>query len=132
MKKLLLILFLVSSVLLVCSPLIAQDAKVTSLMSKPLSDIPGKELLIITVEYPPGASDPVHRHNAHALIYVLEGSIVMGLNGEKPITLTAGQTFYEGPNDIHTLGRNASKTMPAKFLVVLLKDKDAPVLIPVK
>ena len=133
MKKNLLILFLaVCSLFLVCSPLIAQDAKVTSLMSKPLSDIPGKELLMITVEYPPGASDPVHRHNAQALVYVLEGSIVMGVNGEKPVTLTPGQTFYEGPNDIHTVGRNASKTMPAKFLVVLLKDNDAPVLTPVK
>jgi quercetin dioxygenase-like cupin family protein len=132
MKKILLILFLVCSLLLVCSPLIAQDAKVTSLMSKPLSDIPGKELLMITVEYPPDGSDPVHRHNAQALVYVLEGSIVMGVNGEKPVTLTAGQTFYEGPNDIHTVGRNASKTMPAKLLVVLLKDKDAPVLSPVK
>ena len=130
MKKILLIL--VCSLSLVCKPLIAQDAKVTSLMSKPLSDIPGKELLMITVEYPPGGSDPVHRHNAHALVYVLEGSIVMGVNGEKPVTLTAGQTFYEGPNDIHTVGRNASETMPAKFLVVLLKDKDAPVLTPVK
>ena len=102
MKKILLKLFLVFSLSLVCSPLIAQDAKVTSLMSKPLSNIPGKELLMIMVEYPPGSSDPVHRHNAHALVYVLEGSIVMGVNGEKPVTLTAGQTFYEGPNDIHT------------------------------
>jgi quercetin dioxygenase-like cupin family protein len=132
MKKNLLILFLVCSLSLVCSPLIAQDAKVTSLMSKPLSDIPGKELLMIRVEYPPGASDPAHRHNAQALVYVLEGSIVMGVNDETPVTLTPGQTFYEGPNDIHTVGRNASKTMPAKFLVVLLKDKDAPVLMPVK
>jgi quercetin dioxygenase-like cupin family protein len=132
MKKILLILFVVVSLSLVCRPLIAQDAKVTSLMSKPLSDNPGKELLMITVEYPPGASDPVHRHNAQALVYVLEGSIVMGVNGEKPVTLTPGQTFYEGPNDIHTVGRNASQTMPAKFLVILLKDKGAPVLIPVK
>jgi len=132
MKKILLILFLVCSLSLVCNPLIAQEAKVTSLMSKPLSDILGKELLMITVEYPPGGSDPVHRHNAHAFVYVLEGSIVMGVNGEKPVTLTAGQTFYEGPNDIHTVGRNASNTMPAKFLVVLLKDKNAPVLVPVK
>jgi quercetin dioxygenase-like cupin family protein len=132
MKKILLILFLVCSLFLVCGPLIAQDAKVTSLMLKPLPDIPGKELLMITVEYPPGSHDPVHRHNAHAFIYVLEGSIVMGVNGEKPLTLTAGQTFYEGPNDIHTVGRNASKTTPAKFLVFLLKDKGSPVLIPVK
>jgi len=132
MKKILLILFLVYSLFFVCSPLIAEDAKVTSLISKPLPDIPGKELLLIAVEYPPGSSDPVHRHNAQAFVYVLEGSIVMGLNGGKPVTLTAGQTFYEGPNDIHTVGRNASKTTPAKFLVFLLKDKDAPVLIPVK
>jgi len=132
MKKILLILFLVCSLFLVCGPLIAQDAKVTSLMLKPLPDIPGKELLMITVEYPPGSHDPVHRHNAHAFIYVLEGSIVMGVNGEKPLTLTAGQTFYEGPNDIHTVGRNASKTTPAKFLVFLLKDKGSPVLIPLK
>ena len=121
MKKILLILLLVCSISVVCSPLVAQDAKVTSLMSKPLSDIPGKELLMIMVEYPPGSSDPIHRHNAQALVYVLKGSIVMGVNGEKPVTLTAGQTFYEGPNDIHTVGHNASKTMPAKFLVVLLK-----------
>jgi quercetin dioxygenase-like cupin family protein len=132
MKKILLILFLVCGLSMVCGPLIAQDAKITSLMSKPVPDSPGKELLMILVEYPPGGNDPVHRHNAQALVYVLEGSIVMAVNGEKPVTLTAGQTFYEGPNDIHTAGRNASKTKPAKFLVVLLKDKDAPVLVPVK
>ena len=126
MKKSLLISFLV------WIPLLAQDAKVASLMVKPLADFPGKEVEMITVEYPPGGYDPVHRHNAHALVYVLEGSIIMGVKGGKPVTLTAGQTFYEGPNDIHTVGRNASKTMPAKFLVVLLKDKDASVLIPVK
>ena len=132
MKKILLILFLVCSLSLMCSPLMALDAKVTSLMSKPSSDNPGKELLMIKVEYPPGSSDPVHRHNAQALVYVLEGSVVMGVNGEKPVTLTAGQTFYEGPKDIHTVGRNASKTMPAKLLVVLLKDKGSPLFIPVK
>ena len=132
MKKILLILFLVCSLFLLCTPLIAQDAKVTLLLSKPVPDNPGKELLMIAVEYPPGASDPVHRHNAQALLYVLEGTVGMGVNGEKPATLTPGQTFYEGPNDIHTVGRNASKTQPAKFLVFLLKDKDAPILIPVK
>jgi quercetin dioxygenase-like cupin family protein len=132
MKNPTLILFLVCSLFLVSSPLIAEDAKVTSLMSRPVPDNPGKELLMISVEYPPGASDPVHRHNAQALVYVLEGSVIMGVNGEKPVTLTAGQTFYEGPNDVHTVGRNASKTMPARFLVFLLKNKGAPVLIPVK
>jgi quercetin dioxygenase-like cupin family protein len=132
MKNPALILFLVCSLFLVSSPLIAEDAKVTSLMSKPVPHNPGKELLMISVEYPPGASNPVHRHNAQALLYVLEGSVIMGVNGEKSVTLTAGQTFYEGPNDVHTIGRNASKTMPAKFLVFLLKNKGAPVLIPVK
>ena len=110
--------------------LIAQEAVVTPLMTKELADMPGKEALMITVEYPPGASDAVHRHNAHAFVYVLEGSVVMQLKGAKPVTLTAGQTFYEGPSDVHVVGRNASSTKPARFVVVLLKDKGAPVLVP--
>jgi len=110
--------------------LIAQEAKVTPLLSKDLTDIAGKEGLMIAVEYPPGSSDPVHRHNAHGFIYVLEGSIVMQVRGGKEVTLTAGQTFYEGPDDVHVIGRNASKTEPAKFIVFLVKEKGAPVLIP--
>jgi quercetin dioxygenase-like cupin family protein len=110
----------------------AQQPKVTSLFSKELTDIPGKEIQVITVEYPPGGSDPVHRHNAHGAIYVLEGSIVMQVKGRKEVTLNPGQTFYEGPDDIHTVGRNASKTKPAKFLVFFLKEKGAPILTPVK
>ena len=129
MKKILLISFLLS---VVCGPLIAQDAKVTSLMSKDLPEFPGKEGLMISVEYPPGASDPIHRHNAHAFVYVLEGSIIMQVKGGEPVTLTPGQTFYEGPNDVHIVGHNASNTKPAKFIVFLVKDKGAPVLIPVK
>ncbi len=108
----------------------APEAKVAPLMTKDLADLPGKEGLMITVDYPPGAVDPIHRHNAHAFLYVLEGSIVMGVRGGKEVTLTAGQTFYEGPTDVHTVGRNASKTKPAKFVVFLVKDKGAPVLIP--
>ena len=84
---------------------------------------------MITVVYPPGASDAIHRHNAHAFVYVLEGAVVMQLKGGKEITLTPGQTFYEGPNDIHVMGRNPSTTKPAKFVVVLLKNKDAPVQV---
>lgn len=110
----------------------APEAHVTTLMTKSLADYPGKEAVMLTVEYPPGTVDPVHRHNAHAFIYVLKGTIVMGLRGGKPVTLTAGQTFYEGPNDVHTIGRNASLTKPAKFVVFFLKDKGAPVLTPVK
>jgi quercetin dioxygenase-like cupin family protein len=117
---------------LVPGVVMAQDAKVTSLLSRDLTDFPGKEGLMITVEYPPGGSDPIHRHNAHGFIYVLEGTVVMGVKGGKPVTLTAGQSFYEGPNDIHTVGHNASKTEPAKLVVFLLKEKGAPILIPVK
>ena len=126
MKGLLLLLCLVPGALL------AQEATVTSLLSKDLTDFPGKEGLMITVEYPPGWSDPVHRHNAHAFVYVLEGSVVMQLKGGKETTLTPGQTFYEGPDDVHVVGRNASSTKPAKLLVLLVKDKGAPVLVPVK
>jgi quercetin dioxygenase-like cupin family protein len=116
---------------LIASTLIAQDAKVMPLMSKDLADFPGKEGVMITVVYPPGASDPVHRHNARAFVYVLEGSVVMQLKEGKEITLTPGLTFYEGPNDIHAVGRNASSTKPAQFIVFLVKDKGAPLVVPV-
>jgi quercetin dioxygenase-like cupin family protein len=117
---------------LVTGPVMAQEAKVTPLMSKDLADIPGKEGLMITVESPPGGSDPIHRHNAHAFVYVLEGSVVMQVKGGTEITLTPGQTFYESPDDVHVVSRNASSTKPAKFLVFLVKEKGAPVLVPVK
>src|SRR5258705_9754473 len=122
--------FLFVPAFLIAGALIAQDAQVTPLMSKDLADFPGKEGLMITVVYPPGSSDPIHRHNAHAFVYVLEGSIVMQVRGGKETTLTPGQTFYEGPNDVHVIGRNASQTRPAKFVVFLVKDKGAPVLVP--
>jgi quercetin dioxygenase-like cupin family protein len=121
-------------VVLLCAAagrLAAQQAEVTPLMTKELPDIPGKEAVMLTVVYPPGGADPVHRHNAHGFIYVLEGSVVMQVKGGKPVTLTAGQTFYEGPNDIHLVGRSASSTKPAKLLVLLLKTKGAPALVPV-
>jgi uncharacterized protein YbjT (DUF2867 family)/quercetin dioxygenase-like cupin family protein len=109
-----------------------REAKVTPLFSKDLPDLPGKEGLMLLIEYPPGSSDPIHRHNAHGFIYVLEGSIVMQVRGGKEVTLTPGQTFYEGPEDVHVVGRNASETKPAKFVVVFVKDKGAPVLVPAK
>jgi quercetin dioxygenase-like cupin family protein len=99
-------------------------------MSKDLKEVPGKEGSMITVEYPPGSVDPSHRHNAHAFVYVLEGSIVMQVKGGKEVTLTPGETFYEGPDDVHLVGRNASNTEPAKLVVFLIKDKGAPVLVP--
>ena len=112
--------FLLSLAFLIAGAMFAQDAQVTPLMSKDLPEFSGKEGLMITVVYPPGASDPIHRHNAHAFVYVLEGSIVMQVKGGKEVTLTPGQVFYEGPQDIHIVGRNASTTKPAKFIVVLL------------
>ena len=117
---------------LMSSTLLAQEANVTQLLSKDLTNLPGKEGLMIAVEYPPGSSDPIHRHNAHAFVYVLEGSIVMQVRGRKEVTLTPGQTFYEGPNDVHVVGRNASQTKPAKFIVFLVKEQGAPVLVPAK
>ena len=114
------------------APHAAQDAVVKQLMTKELQHIPGKEVLMITVDYPPGSADPIHRHDAHAFVYVIEGSIVMGVKGGKEVTLKAGDTFYEGPDDVHTVGRNASKTKPAKFVVMLVKNKGAEFFIPVK
>src|SRR5499433_2297731 len=110
----------------------AEEAKVTPLMSKDLADFPGKEALMITVEHAPGGSSAIHRHNAHAFVYVLEGSVIMQVKGGEQVTLKPGQAFYEGPDDVHVVDRNASGTQPAKFLVVLIKDKGAPALVPVK
>jgi uncharacterized protein YbjT (DUF2867 family)/quercetin dioxygenase-like cupin family protein len=107
-----------------------KEAKLTQLFSKDLKDLPDKEGLMLLIEYPPGSSDPIHRHNAHGFIYVLEGSIVMQVRDGKEVTLTPGQTFYEGPEDVHVVGRNASETKPAKFVVFFVKDKGAPVLVP--
>src|SRR6476660_7376350 len=109
-----------------------QEAKVTQLLSKDLTNLPGKEGLMITVVYPPGSTDPIHRHNAHGFIYVLKGSIVMQVRGGKEVTLTPGQTFYEGPDDVHVVGRNASQTKPAKFVVFFVKEKGAPIVVPEK
>jgi quercetin dioxygenase-like cupin family protein len=110
----------------------AQDARITSLMTKDLTENPGREVLMITVEHPPGGSNAIHRHNAQAFVYVLEGSVVMQLKGGEQVTLTPGQTFYEGPDDVHVVDRNASSSNPAKFLVLLIKDKGAPAVVPVE
>lgn len=123
---------LILSLSLAGGTLRAQEPSITSLLSKDLTGTPGKELLMITVEYPPGTSDPVHRHDAQVMVYVLEGSVVMQVKGEAPVTLRAGDTFYEGPGDVHTVARNASQTAPAKFLVLFVKAKGAPILVPTK
>ena len=122
-------------VVLVClmsTTLVAPEAKVVPLMSKNLAECPGKEGVMITVEYPPGHSDEIHRHNAYVFVYVLEGSVVMQVRGEKEVTLTPGQTFYEGPDDVHIVGRNTSKTKPAKFVAFFVKNKGAAITVPDK
>jgi quercetin dioxygenase-like cupin family protein len=126
MKTLLMILILAVG----AEGAMAEEAKVTPLMSKDLAAIPGKEILMIRVEYPPGHVDAIHRHNAQAFVYVLQGSVVMQVRGGKQVTLEARQTFYEAPDDVHIVGRNASKTESAKLVVFLVKDKGAPVVIP--
>ena len=118
--------------LLMLGAVAAQAADVKELFAIDLADSPGKEGRMIEVTYPPGVVDPVHVHNAHAFVYVLEGQIVMQVKGKPAVTLRAGQTFYEGPTDVHVVGRNASNTEPARFVVVLLKATGAPILTPVK
>ncbi|WP_042300189.1 cupin domain-containing protein [Paraburkholderia kururiensis] len=131
MKAIVFAAVLMSSWVAAAQPaLAAPQAKVTPLTTQPLPEYPGKEAQMIVADYPPGSVDPVHRHHAHAFVYVLEGSIVMGVNNGKTVTLHAGDTFYEGPDDVHTVGRNASKTKPAKFVVFLIKNQGAPILTP--
>ncbi len=108
----------------------ASEPIVREVMTRPLPEQPGKEALILTVEYPPGGADPVHRHDAHGFVYVLEGRIVMGVAGGQEITLGPGEAFHEGPADLHTVGRNASSTKPAKFVVFLIKDIGKPPVLP--
>jgi quercetin dioxygenase-like cupin family protein len=126
MKKTVLLILWLS---LAGSALEAQRPTLTELLSRDLAGTPGKELTMITVEYPPGGSDPVHRHHAQVMVYVLEGSIVMQAKGEAPITLGPGQTFYEDPDDVHVVARNASQTARARFLVFFVKDKGAPLVV---
>ncbi len=108
----------------------AQDTTIRTLLTEELAGRPDKEITMVTVEYAPGAVDPVHRHHAQAMVYVLEGSVVMQVKGKEPVTLMPGQTFYEAPGDVHAVARNASRTAPARFVVFFVKDKDAPLLVP--
>jgi quercetin dioxygenase-like cupin family protein len=139
-KVMLLLAFLIPSTLIVSSTLMAQERVtrpmaqeiITPLMSNDLAGVPHKEALMYTVEFPPAFSSSIHRHDAQVSVYVLEGSVVMQVRGGKELTLTPGQSFYENPNDIHVVSRNASSTKPAKFLVFLIHKKDAPLVIPAK
>jgi quercetin dioxygenase-like cupin family protein len=138
-KPMLMLAFPITSTLIITSTLMAQKAvtpmaqeTITELMSKDLAGFPGKEVLMYTVDFPPGFSSPVHRHNAQVSVYVLEGSVVMQVRGGKEVTLRPGQSFYEDPNDIHVVSRNASSTKSARFLVFLIHKKGAPLVIPAK
>ena len=132
MKKIILIIAIAACALAAQLASAAPQADFKEIMSKPLTDIPGKEGLVLMVTYPPGSADEIHRHDAHAFVYMLEGSVVMQLRGAEPVTLKAGDTFYEGPNDVHIVGRNASDSKPAKFVVVLVKKQGVPAFIPTK
>jgi quercetin dioxygenase-like cupin family protein len=139
-KTMLALAFLITSALIATSTLMAQTAvtppvaqeTITTLLTKDVAGFPGEQALMYTVDFPPGYSSPVHRHNAQVSVYVLEGSVVMQVKGGKEITVRPGQSFYESPNDIHVVSRNASSTKPAKFLVFLIKKKGAPLVIPAK
>jgi quercetin dioxygenase-like cupin family protein len=128
-KRMLLLVFLITSSLIISPPLMAQEAAGPSFISKDLAGVSGKEIEMYTVDFPPGHSIPAHRHNAQVFLYVLEGSVVTQVKGKKEMTLTPGQSYYEAPDDIHTVTRNASSTKPAKFLVFMLKEKGAPSLV---
>jgi quercetin dioxygenase-like cupin family protein len=121
---------LVISLSLTSGTLVAQDTTIRTLLSEELAGRPDKEISMVTVEYAPGAVDPVHTHHAQALVYVLEGSVVMQVKGKEPVTLVPGQTFYEAPGDVHVVARNASRTAPARFVVFFVKDRGAPILVP--
>ena len=140
MKPMFVLALLTTSTVVTTNTLMAQKAvtpptvheTITPLMTKDLAGSPGKETLTYTVDFPPGFSSPVHRHNAQVSVYVLEGSVVMQVRGGKEVTLRPGQTFYEGPSDIHVVSRNASTTQPAKFLVFMINEKGAPLVMPAK
>lgn len=128
-------LFLIAAALLCAPSLVAAQARstnVTVLRTEKLAGLPGKEGTLLLVEYAPGASDAVHRHDAHVFVYVLEGAVVMQVRGGPEARLTPGQTFHEAPGDVHVVGRNASDTEPAKFLAFFVKDIGAPILVPAR
>jgi quercetin dioxygenase-like cupin family protein len=130
-KRILAFVVLAASTLTITAPLMAQET-ITPIMSHTLAEASGSEVLMYTVDFPPGFSSPIHRHDAQVSVYVLEGSVVMQVRGGKELTLGPGQSFYENPNDVHVVSRNASSSKAAKFLVFLIHKKDAPLVIPAK
>jgi quercetin dioxygenase-like cupin family protein len=130
-KRILALFLLAVGTLILASPLMAQET-ITPIMTHTLAAASGSEVLMYTVDFPPGFSSPIHRHDAQVSVYVLEGSVVMQVKGGKELTLGPGQSFYEEPNDIHVVSRNASNSKSAKFLVFLIHKKGTSLVIPVK
>ena len=124
------IVFVAAMAVSLCGHSAHAETRVTPLIAHDLQGIPGKEGAMLTVDYAPGASDPIHRHNASVFVYVLKGSIIMQVKGGTAVTLKEGQSFFEGPDDVHLVGRNASQTEPARFLAFFVKDKKAPFVLP--
>jgi quercetin dioxygenase-like cupin family protein len=128
----------VTLIVVLCAVVLVQgtpvhtQSKANTLLTQELTDLENKEVLMLTVEYGPGQSSAPHRHNAHTFVYVLEGAVVMGVQGKEPVKLEPGQTFYESPDDVHAVARNASDTRSAKILVTMIKEKGAPATVPVK
>lgn len=109
-----------------------EPAAVQTLLTEPLGNIPGKEVTMLTVEYPPGGAAAPHRHDAEVFVYVLEGAVVMQVDGKPPVTVRQGETFRESPGDIHRQSANASKTEPARFVVFMVKERGEPVSRPLE
>jgi quercetin dioxygenase-like cupin family protein len=101
-------------------------ASLASLMTRDLSFAPDKEVVVLTVTYPGGATSLPHRHDAPVFVYVLEGQVTMQVRGSAAVTLKQSDTFYEAPEDVHLVSANASQSAVAKLLVVMIKDKGKP------
>ena len=101
----------------------AQESAVSALFQTDVADASNQEILVLEVTYPPGVESASHRHNAHTIVYVLEGTVTMQVEGSEAKTLGEGEVFYETPDDVHSVSKNASDTEPAKILVFFLKEK---------
>jgi quercetin dioxygenase-like cupin family protein len=111
----------------------APATKVTTLMKEVLAEFPGHEVIVITLDIPPGAVSPPHRHPGHHVFgYVLEGSYRIKLDQGPETVLSKGQTFHEAPGQLHAVSGNASQTEPAKVLAFMVAESGKPITVPEK
>ena len=111
----------------------APATKVTTLIKQVMADVPGREVMVITLDIPPGGGSAPHRHPGHHVFgYVLEGSYKIKLDQGPETILTKGQTFYEAPGQLHAVSANASQTEPAKVLAVIVAESGKPITVPEK